>query len=1246
MFCFATLFVFSAQFVRAQNSTLQFQKYSSSEAVEEQNTKFAAQLDSCHLLTSVASQTGASTSDMIIFSNYYADTLYADRVNYIAELGNKINTNEDIQKYAKALIAKYTDLYQKLEQLKKDYPNTVAEYSSLQSHKPAATCSPTCSDIGFESGTLTGWNAYYAKNTSTSTKMIYTSVVGGAAGAVTEAAYDIVTDPKYHKNPDYQVKIMSGAGNDPIAGPIIPIVAPGGGNYSVRLGDTSVGGSRVAIIDQAFTVTAGNTALNYMYAPIVDMPGYQYPHTWGQQPHFIVTITDQATGDTLQCGDYLVTSSTTGANYSSVWYTVPAYGWQDTVFVAPWKTVFVSLQNYVGHCIDIQAIVSDCYPTALGPHFCYVYFDATCGPLSIIASTPSVCGGNVTLTAPSGGASYSWAGPCVVGSATSPTITASCSGTYTVTVVSADGCSDTLQKTITVTPTMSVTASSTNASCGVAGTAIANPTGGTPPYSYSWSNGNTNQKDTGLGAGNYACIVSAAGCLDTVKVTITGSGMTATIANTTPKCFGDTLTVTVTPNGGKTPYTYSWNTGATGQSLNGVTAGTYSCVVKDASGCSFSQSVTVKQPAQLLVKPSTFPATCNYLCNGQAIATPSGGTNPLSFLWSNGATGASISNLCVGTSYTVTVTDGHGCKTDTSVIITNPPPIVLSTDSTPSLCNKTNGAASITATGGTPGFTYKWSTGATTSSITNVAAGNYCVLILDANKCRDSSCINVPNISGDSIKIVAITNVTCNGGNNGSIVASVTGGTGPFTYAWTPSGGNTTTATNLSADTYTITVTDNNGCPATAVATVKQPPPITITAPGQTICIGQTATLTATANGGTTPYTYNWTPGGTGQSITVSPTVTTSYTVQATDANGCASAPLLVVVTVRPPLTIAAGPPKSFCPGDTATISASATGGDGTYFYLWSPGGATTSSIQVTPVTTTVYTVVINDGCGTPAVKDSVTITVLPVPVVNLKADTLQGCYPLCVTFTNLATVTGGATIASYNWSFGDGNSSTQPNPSHCYTKPGVYSVSLSVVSSNGCIASFSIPNYITVYSHPVANFSLSPQPTNIMNPTIYFVDHSTDAYGIINWFWQFGDGTDSIGFVRNPQHTYGDTGSYCVNLQVTNFHGCVADTTECLEIEPFFVIYVPNAFTPNGNGVNDLFTAKGVGILQYQMWIFDRWGQQIYTTTDIYGGWDGKVQNGASGAQAQEDTYVWLIEVTDVFHKQHRYVGRVSLIK
>jgi len=1248
-FCLAFSLLLFSSLVRGQSynslkpSSSQPQQFTSSEEAEIADAKFGAALDSLYILNSVAQRTSASASDMVLFNNYYSDKLLNDRNDFFNQTGQGINTQNDIEHYAAAKIEEYVTLYQNLQEIKKNFPNTVAEYTAPHPKITGGACQPSCSNIGFESGNLSGWNAYIATNNSSTTAMTYGPTTGGPCGAVTEAGWDN-TIVKYKKDSDYQVKIMTGPGLDPIAGPLIPIVAPGGGNYSCRLGDTSVGGSRVAFINQTFQVTAGNTALNYMYAVLID----QAPHKFGQTPHFLVTITDQANGDTLQCGEYLVFSAPGQAGYTPIYYKIPSEPWSDTIYCKPWTSVFVSLQNYIGHCINIQALVSDCWPTAIGPHFCYVYFDATCGPFSIIASSPSVCGGNVNLTAPTGG-TYVWAGAGIVGSNTGQTITANASGTYTVTITSADGCSDTLQKTVTITPTMSLTATSTNASCAVKGTATATVTGGTAPYTYNWSNGQTTSAISGLGPGTYTCTVSASGCKDSATTTVTGTNIvTANVTAVNELCSGNKNGTATVSGVGAGPFTYLWNNGTTNQKDTGLAVGTYTCVVSSTGGaCPDSVTVTITQPLPLTIKATPFAATCWYLCNGQAIVVPNGGTNPYAYAWSNGGSGASVNNLCINSSYSIVVTDGHGCQHDTTVIVTNPPPIIFTTDSLPSLCGKANGSASLgSISGGTPGYTYTWSDGLTTSAINNVVAGTYSVVIKDANGCKDTAHVVVPNSSGDSVKIVSETNVSCNGGNNGSATAAASGGIAPYTYSWAATGGNTAIASNLTAGTYTVSATDKNGCTATAIATITQPPPIALTAPSDTTCIGQSATLTANATGGTAPYTYSWTPGGTGQSIIVTPGATSTYTVQATDANGCLSPQVIVVVTLRPPLTVVAGPPKSFCPGGTAVINATASGGDGVYSYSWSPGGATTSSITVAPTITTTYTVLLKDGCTTPSVKDSVIITVLPTPIVNLVADTFQGCYPLCVGFKNLATITGGATIASYNWNFGDGSTSDSANPHHCYTNPGVYSVSLSVTSSNGCSDSIMLTNYITVYSHPVADFSLSPQPTDIMNATIYFADHSTDAYGIANWLWQFGDGTDSTGIVKNPQHTYLDTGRYCVTLQVTNIHGCVATTVNCLYISPFFVIYVPNAFTPNSNGVNDLFTAKGVGILNYEMWIFDRWGQQLYYTTDIYGGWSGVVQHGSSGQQAQEDTYVWLIEVTDIFHKDHRYVGRVTLIR
>lgn len=184
----------------------------------------------------------------------------------------------------------------------------------------------------------------------------------------------------------------------------------------------------------------------------------------------------------------------------------------------------------------------------------------------------------------------------------------------------------------------------------------------------------------------------------------------------------------------------------------------------------------------------------------------------------------------------------------------------------------------------------------------------------------------------------------------------------------------------------------------------------------------------------------------------------------------------------------------------------------------------------------------------------------------------------------------------------------------------------------------------ITVFTRPKAAFTLSPQPTNILNPTIQFTDQSTDAYSLIYWTWNFGDGADSTSNLENPSHTYQDTGTYCANLIVMDIHGCTDTATNCLAIGPAYSIYIPSAFTPNGDGRNETFQPKGQYIQNFEMYIFDRWGMKLYHTNDITKGWNGTVNGGS--LVAQEDTYVYMINITDSQGIAHHYVGRVSLLK
>jgi gliding motility-associated-like protein len=407
-------------------------------------------------------------------------------------------------------------------------------------------------------------------------------------------------------------------------------------------------------------------------------------------------------------------------------------------------------------------------------------------------------------------------------------------------------------------------------------------------------------------------------------------------------------------------------------------------------------------------------------------------------------------------------------------------------------------------------------------------------------------------------------------------------------------------------------------------------------------CFGNaTGVINVTQNGGNGPYSYAWLPN---ISVTnsASGVPAGTYQVTVTDANGCTST---VSVTVTQPqlLTVAASAvPNAVCAGSSVVLNAVPAGGTSAYNVAWTPGNLIGNSQTITPTASGTDTTFVMDAHGCTAMA-TVSFTVYPMPTAAFTADILAGCEPICVNFSDNSAISNPGTIVAWNWDFGDGNTSTAQNPNHCYTTSGNYSVMLTVKSSDGCTNTITLPNYITAYANPVAVFSASPQPTTILNAQIYFTDLSINAS---SWQWNFGDVLNSSSALQNPSFTYFAPTCYPVLLTVTSPNGCTDSTSMPVCIEPDVSIYVPNAFTPNGDGHNETFLPSGTGLDpdKYQLWIFDRWGNLIFTTRDINKGWDGKANGGSNVCEV--DTYVWKISAIDNNGNSHALIGSVNLLR
>ncbi|HVA98882.1 MAG TPA: PKD domain-containing protein, partial [Bacteroidia bacterium] len=852
-------------------------------------------------------------------------------------------------------------------------------------------------------------------------------------------------------------------------------------------------------------------------------------------------------------------------------------------------------------------------------------------PLPTIAvNSPTICTGtSATLTA-NGATTYSWNTGSTANSITiSPTTTT----TYTVTGTDVSGCMNSAISTVTVNPLPTVTVNSPTICNGTSATLT-----GSGATTYSWNTGSTSNPIivTPTTTTNYTVTgTDVNGCINSAVSTVTVNPLPTVTVNSATICAGTSATLTAT---GAT--TYSWNTGSTSNpiTVTPTTTTNYTVTGTDVNGCTSSTTTSVVVAPALSV---TITPSAPTICLGSSTTLTANGATTYS--WSNGALTNSITvSPTTTSSYTVTGTTA-GC-TGTASATVAVDLLNASAAGFPASCaGACNGYTEVIPTAGTLPYTYSWTpSGNITANANNLCAGNYCIKVSDANGCSFDTCVTVSEPPAMNVSIASSTNDSCYGECDGTATSLVTGGTTPYTYSWNTVPTQTTVqATGLCAGTYKITVTDANGCSNSASVTITQPSQLTVApSAATTICIGQSTTLNATANGGTSAYTYSWNNIYNGQNYTVSPvTSPTTYTVVATDANGCLSAPETVVISINPPLGVVAKNDTSLCIGGHASLSAQGSGGDGAYNYVWQPGAIVGSLINVTPATTTIYTVTVTDNCGTPADSAKLTVTVNPLPVVSFSADSTSGCYPLCVTFINSSTPAS----ASATWEFGDGNTSNSvATANNCYQNSGLYTVQLSVKDSLGCTNNTSVFDMINVFPHPTANFGTAPNPITIIEPTVYFQDLSTGS--VNQWQWNLGDVINSYTNVQNPQYTYQDTGYYNVQLIVTDNNGCKDSITKTIYVEGQYVIYVPNAFTPNGDGINDVFNVKGTGIdpNNFDMSIYDRWGILIFHTTNLNQGWDGRVKNNL----VQLGVYVWKIETKDFKGDNHQYIGHVSVIR
>lgn len=513
---------------------------------------------------------------------------------------------------------------------------------------------------------------------------------------------------------------------------------------------------------------------------------------------------------------------------------------------------------------------------------------------------------------------------------------------------------------------------------------------------------------------------------------------------------------------------------------------------------------------------------------------------------------------------------------------------------------------------------------------------HYISLWVDNNGCySDTNIISIYNPYPLQVNLTPV-NPTCNGSHNGQIESYVTGGREPYHYEWN-NGSQNESLYGIDEGTFILTVTDNGGCTATDTASIYEPDPLIVSVP-ETLrtCNHDSTTIYAAVTGGVYPYSYHWSTGDTTSLVNVYVSGNQQYWVYVTDDNGCQSSKYYINIIVPDTLRIfAEAEGDSVCPGESVPINFTITGGLPPYTVTMNNNNVNSQIIVYPTSLNHNYSISVTDLCGTEA-SDNVSIGVYPIPALSFSADTTEGCGPLTVHFNN------NSANPNYSafWILEDSTNLYEGDHiTHTFTESGLYDVTLMVITDKGCKTSFTKPDFIEVYPDPVAHFYTIPQTVYIITPQVEFVNQSENA---VFYAWSFGDGDSSL--AENPSHTYRDTGEYLVSLFVESDKGCKDTTTYILVVNDIYTFYVPTAFTPDNDGVNDVFRVFGRNIDEktYNLKIYDRWGEVIWQTNKLDDGWDGKAKN---NKKVKPGIYIWYASFYDKLGKYHEETGKVTVI-